>query len=99
TRSKRDWSSDVCSSDLRAAAGILPAGECQFAISGGLFHARLWNGAKWAGARVGGGAQRHAGREPSRGRAHAEILLGHRRREMPRSEERRVGKEWKERWT
>src|SRR5438067_8368526 len=80
TRSKRDWSSDVCSSDLisvlAAAAlvtsrsAILAAPDQTTRYPGQMTDARVW-------------IQNHA----DRGEA------------VPRSEERRVGKECRSRWS
>src|SRR5699024_11952661 len=65
TRSKRDWSSDVCSSDLLRDGGLrLFCGSCLFS-RGGICN----NGLGLAGSRL--------------------LLRG------GRSEERRVGKEWR----
>src|SRR3712207_8072459 len=67
TRYWRDWSSDVCSSDLPAAARRCGAGAAR---------------ARAASARTRGG-RRHVTR----------------RARAPRSEERRVGKECRSRWS
>src|SRR5207249_12091080 len=83
TRSKRDWSSDVCSSDLRAGPGIGHRG----ARAGGRPHA--------GGQRrqlVLDRAQRNRDRLPTRGR-----LDENPRHCRARSEERRVGKECRSR--
>src|SRR5207249_9364033 len=69
TRSKRDWSSDVCSSDLRCTAA--DASDSVLARAG------------VAPGGVGGGAAARRSGPPERAR----------------SEERRVGKEWRWRWS
>src|SRR5437868_9350815 len=61
TRSKRDWSSDVCSSDLITGAGV-------------------------------------AGAEPHRSARDKTLRSLVAARGAIRSEERRVGKEWRSRW-
>src|SRR5437868_15416417 len=74
TRSKRDWSSDVCSSDLFLdfSAGIAVVSGGNYGDSGGevqeLVSIHVFN-------------------------HHAAPALGYQR-----SEERRVGKEWRSRW-
>src|SRR5207249_12289521 len=73
TRSKRDWSSDVCSSDLRAGSGNRPGTRAR------------GSGASAAG-RAGPRARRRR-RRPAWSRARR------------RSEERRVGKECRSRWS
>src|SRR5699024_11960128 len=83
TRSKRDWSSDVCSSDLKA---YLPDGK---------------RGVHLRDLR--GGPLQQAGllRRPGGGRRAGPALqppLHLRRLGTGRSEERRVGKEWRCRW-
>src|SRR5207249_9424393 len=62
TRSKRDWSSDVCSSDLRVL-GVRPQANVRFQNRGFALRRRV------------------------------------RDRELRRSEERRVGKECRSRWS
>src|SRR5207248_5105323 len=85
TRSYGDWSSDVCSSDLRREArvrgGALGAGDGCPAAGG---RGRVRRGA----GPVAGGWRRHAG-VGGRG-------VG--RPALARSEERRVGKEWRCGW-
>src|SRR5699024_11852150 len=76
TRSKRDWSSDVCSSDLK---GILPNHENMvIAVAVGIARMELTEG-EWTEVAVGTGF--------------AEIVNNR------RSEERRVGKERRARWS
>src|SRR5207249_9697914 len=82
TRSKRDWSSDVCSSDLARAARLRRLHEGARKVGGGGREGE------------GGGAQRarraRAGPAASQPRRPA--------RRPARSEERRVGKECRWRW-
>src|SRR5688500_19188211 len=80
TRLQGDWSSDVCSSDLRDC----PARELQRR------HADVdyRPGSRRRRYPYGGGLLPRPRRTPSRSR------FGERRRRDPRSEERRVGKEW-----
>src|SRR5206468_4651765 len=75
TRSDRDWSSDVCSSDLRSARG----------------------GCGCAGARDAGRAERQRTRLVSGTRGLVRDTQRGRQRAggSVRSEERRVGKEWR----
>src|SRR5699024_11820877 len=84
TRSKRDWSSDVCSSDLRSfhCPGICFCTVGGFSAAG--FHA--------AGKPA---AKKEQGQEISREKIprFSSLSLSH-----PRSEERRVGKEWRSSW-
>src|SRR3989449_4188687 len=81
TRCSRDWSSDVCSSDLDARIGLAPEVV-------GVDGAR---GAVRGGERAAeGGAARAA-------RAHERAVDVE--EEEPRSEERRVGKECRSRWS
>src|SRR5207249_7484622 len=88
TRSKRDWSSDVCSSDLqgnRRGQGPedVPRDRRQERALGapGAYSARR-------PGRLGRGALRAHRLQPQRGEAEAK-----------RSEERRVGKEGRDRWS
>src|SRR5207245_6128907 len=87
TRCYRDWSSDVCSSDLlslgAAAIALLPlaamADDQATIAQGGAF--------KWGPA------------PPSAPKgAQLAVLYGDPTKEGPRSEERRVGKEGRARW-
>src|SRR5207248_7714314 len=93
TRSYGDWSSDVCSSDLfqrfeslllegAARAVVLMAARAAIFVS----RARV-------GQLVGRGRGRRSLRGGSRGRVGA--LVNRRRGRRVRSEERRVGKEWR----
>src|SRR5207249_9004676 len=81
TRSKRDWSSDVCSSDLRA--GSTP--HLEEVCHGNVLHSHQLDGS---------GDQKRQRFAQARGRC-KKGGQGHRRR--PRSEERRVGKECRSR--
>src|SRR5690606_39798600 len=83
TRFSRDWSSDVCSSDLEAQAHLAP-----LKVQGGL-GARL--GAR--PAQIGGRASRNEGG----GGAGIGLPGRVRRGQAVRSEERRVGKEGRDR--
>src|SRR5690606_39812578 len=85
TRFSRDWSSDVCSSDLFAAAA-----------SGGPAHGHAYRG----NAAAAGGTDRRSSPSSAGRRASAGGLARERKTEMPppnagrpsdRSEERRVG--------
>src|SRR5207249_8675443 len=89
TRSKRDWSSDVCSSDLACARRALGDRELAEAGQADLVAARQL---------VGDLPERRLDR--LFGLAVAQTgLLGDRACELGlRSEERRVGKEWRSRW-
>src|SRR5206468_9512508 len=81
TRSDRDWSSDVCSSDLMPGFGYGINYEY------GLFKQEIENG--------------YQKEKPDHWRAHGSPWLIERPDEaciIPRSEERRVGKECKSRW-
>src|SRR5437868_8997571 len=78
TRSKRDWSSDVCSSDLYAVHGLAGAEPRDFLVRGEGGHLDLVR------AREGGFA----------GGFFAVFVPAD-----PRSEERRVGKECRCRWS
>src|SRR5205809_4983272 len=91
TRCGRDWSSDVCSSDP-PAAGAAPKDAPQLlAIAGHPSGRRLPLGGGWAAEvafdrlRVGRGSVATARELVASG-------------ERGRSEERRVGKEWREGW-
>src|SRR3712207_8501091 len=86
TRYWRDWSSDVCSSDLAPAA---PAGaeeaeyrELHFPVEGAVTF-----GDDFGDPRSGG--RSHAGND----------LMGTKMQKLLRSEERRVGKEGRSRWS
>src|SRR5206468_9962064 len=98
TRSDRDWSSDVCSSDLARVGGRV--GTLLAVEQGG--HEGGGDGERDRAHR--GGRQRDGsatcqwpldasgGRRGNHGRAQL------RRTRRRRSEERRVGKEWRARW-
>src|SRR5207249_8420934 len=86
TRSKRDWSSDVCSSDLEPAVQL-----------GGERKARVVGDAAAPVPRLA------RGRNPVEGRIDFVGVKerGHHRESVEparRSEERRVGKEWRSGW-
>src|SRR5207249_5553902 len=89
TRSKRDWSSDVCSSDLNAAGVSLLAREQTADGSDGQLvrveRARLQRRRQIFIARLGTRFQSNLWRRGVRER-------------LSRSEERRVGKEWRCGW-
>src|SRR5207249_8522785 len=89
TRSKRDWSSDVCSSDLGRVAGAAAHGA---ALTAGEAALPAADGGKEAAGRVDGAAA-HRG-------VQAGDLVGEARYQpaATRSEERRVGKECRSRW-
>src|SRR5256885_4698254 len=93
TRLQGDWSSDVCSSDLRGGAGA--ATWCTAAVRPGPGRSvgRL--------PRAAGGGLGRAGVSPVLQAGEAAILAARdpRAREEKRSEERRVGKEWRSRWS
>src|SRR5206468_8878554 len=80
TRSDRDWSSDVCSSDLRAIARAF-AGEGASVIVGD-----LGDSAEAAAAAI----RAEGGRAVA---ARADVTRAEDMRALARSEERRVGKE------
>src|SRR5207249_7318519 len=86
TRSKRDWSSDVCSSDLivTASSGTELAHVAAVAARSGV------EGLEWMATvpgTVGGAVHGNAG---AFGSETADVLV-----DAERSEERRVGKEWR----
>src|SRR5699024_11800515 len=87
TRSKRDWSSDVCSSDLAQLTGRIGAGRefalercerVELALQRGVLVLLVVDGARKLGQRLGALARPGQGRQ---------------RRLVERSEERRVGRE------
>src|SRR5690606_40036894 len=82
TRFSRDWSSDVCSSDLRDPVDGRDGGEALFDVADG------YEGCGHVSLLMGrcGGLRRVE-------RARAEVKVA-----GIRSEERRVGKEWRWRW-
>src|SRR5438309_6464803 len=84
TRWNCDWSSDVCSSDLTpdAAAGGVEAPRCA---------SQGWD-------RIGHQARPASPVSPEREGAEAGARLGEDVRTLLRSEERRVGKEWRSWW-
>src|SRR5699024_12105603 len=87
TRSKRDWSSDVCSSDLVADDGAEHAVQCGLRVAG----IKLSSSVEAAGPgrdvqSAGGVSHRNDGR------------VGSADEPQRRSEERRVGKEGGARW-
>src|SRR5690606_40886603 len=92
TRFSRDWSSDVCSSDLLAAGHAYEAeGHVLFAVDTYPAYGRLSGRAKEdmiAGARVEVAPYK---RDP------ADFVLW--KPSSARSEERRVGKEWRDTWS
>src|SRR5205809_2985399 len=84
TRCSRDWSSDVCSSDLsRPRRPILPALACVAALAALLVGCQI----------VRQSPGKTASPSPSSGKP----STGH-TGALPRSEERRVGKECRGRW-
>src|SRR3989440_4460210 len=82
TRSDRDWSSDVCSSDLLESAAAVGRREV-------ILHRALELG--------DGGEDGFEGNES--GLAHLDAMLDGRQEQRLRSEERRVGKECRSRWS
>src|SRR5437868_9016834 len=84
TRSKRDWSSDVCSSDLRRRAGRSGGLHCGARASSGRIRLDLLDDA--------------AARRPQDQRGGEDREGDERSGDDVRSEERRVGKEWRFRW-
>src|SRR2546429_2313713 len=83
TRCSRDWSSDVCSSDLTPGARDV----------GGKVSLRLTRGDLVLIETCGGGGYGAPAERPAEARAHD------RREGYVRSEERRVGKECRSRWS
>src|SRR5439155_11186174 len=84
TRWPRDWSSDVCSSDLSASAEWNPVAEAEyFASVCGL----VASGAGWSIV------------DPMSARTFQHLGVAIRDFEPARSEERRVGKECRSRWS
>src|SRR5204862_5467649 len=88
TRSLRDWSSDVCSSDLRGTDGAAP-GEAIDRV--GELAILLERDAELAQRFAHPPAQRPAG-------VARQAEQGGSARLPQRSEERRVGKEWRTKW-
>src|SRR5206468_7557494 len=86
TRSDRDWSSDVCSSDLACVPPRL--------LRGWPFHGTAPRSAPAADSRCSHSLS--AAPEQPR-RAKCRVAGAHLRLVPPRSEERRVGKEWRSR--
>src|SRR5437868_11431283 len=82
TRSKRDWSSDVCSSDLIG----LPAALLRRVGAVPSYYLKYFYAHDAVVAR----------QREERPRA---VAVAETERELLRSEERRVGKEWRSRWT
>src|SRR5206468_6552524 len=91
TRSDRDWSSDVCSSDLKALA---PLDDKRIAVLGLAFKANTDDMREAKSIEVG----RHLVELGAQIRAYDPVAMDNARRVLPRSEERRVGKEWRSRW-
>src|SRR5699024_12091643 len=86
TRSKRDWSSDVCSSDL--GPGSSPFCRCCFSESGFAGESEPAAGKRGTGA----------GNRPRKERLEDTFLTLLFLEAKIRSEERRVGKEWRSQW-
>src|SRR3712207_6917494 len=84
TRYWRDWSSDVCSSDLRRS------------VAGGKGRGGLLRHVEELGPRTGDQELADIGRRP---RAHERDPQRQDEGRPPRSEERRVGKECRSRWS
>src|SRR5207253_5610073 len=82
TRWPRDWSSDVCSSDLRSAAMSTRRTSVRYSSN-----------------MVGLRRQRRDPGRPSRQPEQPPFHLREDALAVPRSEERRVGKEWRSRWS
>src|SRR3712207_8954603 len=83
TRYWRDWSSDVCSSDLVTTWARAEDYETLFATKAPLPHSQIWIGST-------------VHDDPSWQRSHSIRLRGS---EPERSEERRVGQECRSRWS
>src|SRR5206468_6496453 len=89
TRSDRDWSSDVCSSDLRRHRDLLASRDKDTAdLAADLRRTRL----RLAGLLL------RPGRDPDAHRAAVQKLTDEKEDLEKRSEERRVGKECRSRW-
>src|SRR5207248_6183166 len=87
TRSYGDWSSDVCSSDLKmASSATLTASHCSHKCS--RVHR---NGTPLRKPRNSGGSPSGVSRPP-------QLETMKMKKTTKRSEERRVGKEWRSRW-
>src|SRR5699024_12152184 len=94
TRSKRDWSSDVCSSDLVKGEILLyDLPEDLFQLLGGLIRLSPEGLVRYHGHQLLGG-RRVAIPRRDQGTYYAEYF---RYPHLPRSEERRVGKEYRAR--
>src|SRR5690606_40815504 len=96
TRFSRDWSSDVCSSDLAGDAGVVAGASA----GGADRRRRLWPAGcrRWLGLRRSGGGLLFEGyRQLLLYRLRFAFRRDRGRRYGGRSEERRVGKEWRER--
>src|SRR5439155_6399388 len=88
TRWPRDWSSDVCSSDLYRSGNGPRAGHSYELIDQHADHYHFDTGKGWGASRAQtDGSPATASDELGGGHAHAGL----------RSEERRVGKEWRAR--
>src|SRR5699024_11708111 len=92
TRSRRDWSSDVCSSDLILAVSVLFAALLLFIASAGVIHKAARESCAETMHYTG---LEHKRRKKGKNREKKAPVRRYRRRSagMERSEERRVGKE------
>src|SRR5207249_9751194 len=90
TRSKRDWSSDVCSSDLIVLWGASGSGKTFAAFD---IAASIVRNVPWAGRRTSSCNVVYIAAEGALQSRAAAYLKHH-----ERSEERRVGKEWRAGW-
>src|SRR5256884_4308493 len=83
TRCSRDWSSDVCSSDLCYNAGRMLSRNVLYLLSTAARNKRL----------------SYEQSERNRGSYAAAVSPGTKQTQLSRSEERRVGKECRSRWS
>src|SRR5206468_4739818 len=98
TRSDRDWSSDVCSSDLSRDGGC---DRIRSALSVTVFAGRFWRPRRQAAEKPLRDELLSIERLEERALALAASLTvdpNPRHRARNRSEERRVGKEWRTGW-
>src|SRR5207253_6014489 len=97
TRWPRDWSSDVCSSDLVIADGGEVAMQHGLIVAGAGEHVRLADVAELAD-RSRGVLHGENRVEIVEVRVRDQLQAGIKKRRAMRSEERRVGKEGRDRW-
>src|SRR5690606_39610557 len=95
TRFSRDWSSDVCSSDLSAASQEAVVRPVELVADHGTATGREMYADLVLPAREQEASDERIART---GREHLHVGASLEAFSRPRSEERRVGKEWTSRW-